>query len=125
MRRAAGHLFVAVAAVGCTSMHNLNVSDNPFGGGYRDREWRRGFFEVQASSNFSPVPNFGPARETFRRRAEELCRGSNYQEFGVSEFTLTRGERPLPYVFSVKNGFVLCPNAELTLEAAKELRGLQ
>lgn len=84
-------LMVAVAATGCVSTHDTQKDgSNPLGGGYWDSEIKKGFFRIDAKSNFAMWADYTGARLTWKFRAEKLCGSSDYEELQVWTLSLLR-----------------------------------
>lgn len=112
-------LLLCIVLAGCSSSHDLKRDgENLFGGGFADREITPGLYQLTASANTTPWPNFGAARDTWQGRTEQLCGGNGFQEIVTSQGAGFRGTTPLYFSYGLApevrqyntaiTGYILC-----------------
>lgn len=117
------------ALAACSSTHNFKTDgNNALGGGFYDENISSGLYKLSASGNMAPWPNFGAAKETWRRRADQLCGTNKYQEIVTSENAGYQGKNPvylrpgfmpeMPRYNSIISGYILCDSSEMTVSDA-------
>jgi hypothetical protein len=105
---------------GCASSHDYNKDGyNLFGGGFRDSQRLPGFYYIKARSNLALVVSHDAAEQTWRQRAEELCKPAGYIEIRVHESVEDISEYGnTGHPLAARSGYALCKNSPTTYEQA-------
>ena len=124
--RLATLLTLALAMTGCASTHDLSQSPNIWGGGIYREPLAPGLLYLVAKSNVAPWTNRGLVAEKWASEARAFC-GGGYRALRVGE-RIDEEHDPmvvvgfsLPYLITVRQGFVVCDSAGLSDEAAAQL----
>ncbi|NMG76966.1 hypothetical protein [Aromatoleum diolicum] len=117
-------LVVALGLSACSSTHDLAKGPSMMGGGLFSEELQPGLHYVVSKSHVAPWTNHESVAQVWRDRAGQLCGKGGYRELQVVElveeelapmrvFVLS-----LPYLATIRKGYVLCAGSPLSEEAA-------
>jgi hypothetical protein len=105
---------------GCASSHDYNKDGySIFGGGFRDSQRLPGFYYIKARSNLALIVSHDAAEQTWRQRAEELCKPAGYIEIRIHESVEDISEYSnTGHPLAARTGYALCKNSSTTYEQA-------
>jgi len=122
-------LFSITLLAGCASNNNFRTGSNHLlGGGFLDQEIKPGLYKLSAKANESLWPSFEAARETWKRRADQLCGKDSYQEIITTQneglrrhdivYEPTILNPVIPTFNTLISGYVLCSSSVMSRDDA-------